>query len=370
MLSKQTLIAVLMVFLSGAFNCLYGQVPAKDVEVVRIETQAVEVPVSVIDRVGRPITNLKSSNFVVYEDGKPQEISEFASTNAPFEVALLLDTSGSTRGDIALIKKAAADFIQSLRPGDRVSILAYRVDRSLGGPKSIAEVISPLTDDRVSLTRSLERIGASNGTPFYDSLLKVTKEVFPEKPSAEVRGRRALVALTDGVDSVSTSEFEEAKTALELSGLSLYFIQIDTREFFEDNLLGDCDSATRFSVAQIRRYYRRYSANRRVEKVYDFCKLGDFERLAISKVLYQIADEQMRDLADLSGGSVIPVKGVSDAKAAFRQVADAIGTRYSFVYYSANERRDGAYRKIKVELKGITEGASVRARGGYYAPID
>lgn len=347
-----------------------GQVQVSESEVLKIETRAVEVPVSVLDRQGRPVLDLKSQNFSVFEDGTKQEIAGFESVSAPFEVALLLDTSGSARGDIALIRKAAADFIKALRPGDKVSVIAYGTERKLGAAKAVTDIISHLTDDRSVLSGALDRLGSSNGTPFYDSLLKVTDKVFSEKPSNDVRGRRALVALTDGVDSVSSAEFEEAREALRASGLSLYFIQIDTREYFEDNLLGDCDSATRFSLAQIRRYYKRYSQKGNVEKVYDFCKLGDFERLAISKALYKIADDQMRELADLSGGGVIPVKGLSDAKDAFKKVADAIGTRYSFVYYPTNEKRDGAYRKIKVELKGIPEGSTVRAREGYYAPLD
>lgn len=369
MIMKSLLISTLLVLACMVVPAL-GQDQVKEGEVLKIETRAVDVPVSVVDRAGRPITSLKSSNFVVFEDGKEQEIQGFGATTAPFEVALILDTSGSARGDIVLIKKAAAEFIKALRPGDKVSIIAYKTERKLGASKAVTEVIIPLTDDRIALSGALERLGSSNGTPFYDSLLQVTRDVFSVAPSSELRGRRALVALTDGVDSVSVSEFEDARDALRASGLSLYFIQIDTREFFEDNLLGDCDSATRFSVAQIRRYYRRYSQKGKVEKVYDFCKLGDFERLAISKELYKIADDQMRELADLSGGSLIPVKELGDAKDAFKKVADAIGTRYSFVYYPTNEKRDGKYRKIKVELRGIPEGAVVRARDGYYAPLD
>src|SRR5215213_5591564 len=93
-----------------------------DEEVIRVETQLVDVPIIVTDKSGKPILNLKQNNFIVYEDGKPQEVSEFAATNAPFEVALLLDTSGSTRSDLSLIQRAAANFIASLRAGDKVSV--------------------------------------------------------------------------------------------------------------------------------------------------------------------------------------------------------------------------------------------------------
>ena len=76
----------------------------------------------------------------------------------------------------------------------------------------------------------------------------------------EFRGRRALVALTDGVDSTSLAEFDEVREELEKAGIVCFFIQVDTRDFFEDNLLGDCEGAMRFSQAQIRRYYRQFGA--------------------------------------------------------------------------------------------------------------
>ena len=92
------------------FTNLYAQDKKNDEEVLRIETQLIDVPFVVTDKDGKPLLNLKQSNFVIYEDGKKQEISDFAATNAPFEVALLLDTSGSTRSDLQLIQRAAREF--------------------------------------------------------------------------------------------------------------------------------------------------------------------------------------------------------------------------------------------------------------------
>ncbi len=340
----------------------------EDDEILRIDTQLVDVPFVVTDKSGKPLLNLKQSNFLLYEDGKQQEISDFAATNAPFEVALLLDTSGSARSDLELIKRAAENFIGSLRAGDRVSIVAFRSDRIDNKAIAVSEVLTPLTNDRNKLKNVLAAVKTSNGTPYYDSLLQVTEKVFDEKPKDEFRGRRALVALTDGVDSTSVADFAEAREQFAQAGIVSYFIQVDTREFFEDNLLGDCEGAMRFSQAQIRRYYRMFNAKANVEKVSAFCQLGDFERLAISKKLYEIADFQMNDLAKTSGGRVFPVADLSEARAAFGKVAQEIGTKYSLGYYSSNEKRDGSYRKIKVELKGVPIGSTIRAREGYTAP--
>lgn len=340
----------------------------KDDEPIRVDTQLVDVPIVVTDKSGKPVLNLKQNNFVVYEDGKLQEVSEFAATSAPFEVALLLDTSGSTRSDLTMIQRAAANFIASLRAGDRVSVISYRTERNDAQAFAVTEVLNPLTDDREKLKNVLDTVKTSNGTPYYDSLLQVAEKVFDKPAKDDLRGRRALVALTDGVDSVSAVEFDEVREELEKAGITCYFIQVNTREFFEDNLLGNCQSAIRFSTAQIRRYYRVYYPKTNVEKTFNFCGLGDFERLAISKGLYELADKQMLALAQKSGGRVFPVADLTEARNAFKSVADEIGTKYSLGYYSSNEKRDGTYRKIKVELKGVPTGAQIRAREGYTAP--
>jgi VWFA-related protein len=124
----------------------------------------------------------------------------------------------------------------------------------------------------------------------------------------------------------------------------------------------------RFSAAQIRRYYRSFKAKgSTMEKAVNFCDLGDFERLAMSKRLYDIADREMEELAKSSGGKVFPVDELSEARNAFKGVAQEIGTKYTIGYAPSNEKKDGTYRKIKVEVKGIPAGAVVRAREGYTA---
>ena len=361
---------LILILCFGFSAALHAQDKKNDDDVVRIDTQLIDVPFAITDTTGKPLLNLKQSNFTIYEDGKKQEISDFSATSAPFEVALLLDTSGSTRSDLQLIQRAAASFIASLRPGDRVSVIAFRSDRESGKTETSSEILTPLTDDRNKLKNALADVKMSFGTPYYDGLLKVVENVFRDKPQDDFRGRRALVALTDGVDSTSIADFGEVKEDFERAGITSYFIQVDTREFFEENLLGDCQSAMRFSQAQIRRYYRIFDPKARVEKVFNFCGLGDFERLDISKRLYELANLEMQNLAKTSGGKVFPAADLSEARTAFAKVAQEIGTKYSLGYYSNNEKRDGTYRKIKIELKGIPTGAQIQAREGYTAPTN
>jgi len=367
MLVKLLRLSGIVFFLALAIAAQSGKTPPKD-EVIRVDTQLVDVPLAVVGATGKLIRGLKASNFVVYEDGKRQEIADFSATTEPFEVALVLDTSGSTRNELMLIKRAAADFIASLRPGDRVAIVSYDTTRNESSAYATTEILARLTDDRNVLKAAVERVQTSNGTPYYDSLLQVAEKVFATRPSEEYRGRRALVALTDGVDSTSAFDFVSAKEELGNIGVVNFFIKVDTRDFFESELLGDCERAIKFSAAQIRRYYRSIASKPNMEKATNFCQLGDFERLAVSKKLYEIADLEMDELAKASGGSVLPVGDLNEARGAFRRVAEELGTKYTLGYYPTNDKRDGSYRRIKVEVVGLPKGTQVRAREGYTAP--
>ncbi len=147
--------------------------PAEEVDegdVVRVETQLVTVPALVTDKSGRPLAGLRAENFVVLEDGKEQRVTNFATTEAPFEIALLLDTSGSTRAELGLIRDAANAFINALRPGDRVGIVAFNNAPRNGSPVATVDILSGLNSDRKALRAAIENLRTSNGTPFYDAL--------------------------------------------------------------------------------------------------------------------------------------------------------------------------------------------------------
>jgi Ca-activated chloride channel homolog len=340
-----------------------------DDDVVRIETQLISVPAVVTDRTGRPLTGLRAEDFQVFEDGRPQKLTNFATMEAPFEVALLLDTSGSTRADVGLIRRAALDFINALRPGDRVAIVAFNTKQEGSEKLATVELKSPLTDDRDELEEAVESIGASNGTPFYDSLEKVAKDIFRDKPKEELRGRRALVALTDGVDSTSEADYEETRELLKRAGVVSYFIQVSTEDFVEERLMQDCQDsgALRLSRTQLERYRRVIAPGADAADFSNFCQMGQFERMHVSRTLYQLARQEMGQLARDSGGKTFAATDLRDARRAFRQVAEDIGTQYSLGYYSNNTARDGSFRAIKVTVRGVKD-AQVRAREGYKAP--
>jgi VWFA-related protein len=338
-------------------------------DVLRVDTQLVTVPAVVTDRNGHPLSGLRAENFTVLEDGKPQTLTNFATTEAPFEIALLLDTSGSTREELGLIRDAANVFISALRPGDRVAVVAFNNVFKNGGPMATVDVLSSLTDDRKGLRAAIENLGTSNGTPLYDALGKISAQVLRNSARDELRGRRAVVALTDGVDSSSDSDYEEARAKLLSAGIASYFIQISTEDYVEDRLLKDCQDDGRLTLSQkqLERFRRLFVPSAQKEAYQDFCRLGQFERMDISRQLYNLARHEMNELAKASGGRNFAAASLQDARAAFGQVANEIGTQYSLGYYPANKIRDGRFRQIKVELRGVKD-ASVRARDGYYAP--
>jgi VWFA-related protein len=177
------------------------------------------------------------------------------------------------------------------------------------------------------------------------------------------------VALTDGVDSSSNSGFDDARARLSRTGIASYFIQLSTEDYVEDRLLKDCEDDGRLTLSakQLERFRRLFVPQLQKEDYQDFCRLGQFERMDISRRLYNLARQEMNELARGSGGKNFSAATLQDARAAFAQVANEIGTQYSLGYYPSNKTRDGRFRQIKVEMRGVKE-AQVRAREGYYAP--
>ncbi|MGH9874715.1 MAG: VWA domain-containing protein [Pyrinomonadaceae bacterium] len=339
-------------------------------DVVRVETQLVSVPAVVTNNAGRPVTGLRAENFLLFENGKQQKITNFATTEAPFEIALLLDTSGSTRVDVGLIRQAANAFIDALRPGDRVAVVAFNTARQGQSVAAKVEVLSQLTGDRKQLRAAIENLGSSNGTPFYDALARIADEIFREPPPEEMRGRRAIVALTDGVDSTSESDYQTVRSKLNRAGIASYFIQVNTEDFVEDRLMKDCqdDGRLTLSAKQLARYREVFFPRARPEDFVDFCQMGQFEKMQISRDLYNLARREMNEIAKASGGRNFLAASLQDARAAFARVATEIGTQYSLGYYPTDKARDGKFRTIRVEVQGAAEKTQVRAREGYYAP--
>ena len=198
---------------------------------------------------------------------------------------------------------------------------------------------------------------------------RIAEQVFRDPPREEVRGRRAIVALTDGVDSTSNSGYDEARAKVLRAGVASYFIQVNTEDYVEDRLLKDCldDGRLSLSAKQLERFRQLFVPRAQKEDYQDFCRLGQFERMDISRQLYNLARGEMNALAKDSGGKNFSAADPQEARAAFAEVANELGTQYSLGYYPSNKLHNGQFRQIKVELRNVKD-ARARARAGYYAP--
>src|SRR2546425_1916893 len=181
-------------FLLLAAHCLHLTARAQTTEpdVLRIDTDLVNLNVSVFNRKGAQLpVSLQQKDFAVLDNGEPQEISFFASNDAPFDLVLLLDLSGSTADKIGLIRKSAKRFVDAARLGDRIAILTFTADTLL---------VSKLTSDHPALKKSIDDIEKPvGGTNFWDALRFVLDHIVVQ--SRIEQRRNAVVAMTDGVDN-------------------------------------------------------------------------------------------------------------------------------------------------------------------------
>src|SRR5436190_4489803 len=161
-----------------------------DVDIVRVETNLVSLNVSVYSlKLRTEVAKLAQKDFTVAEDGKPQEISFFATTEVPFDLVLLLDLSGSTADKRDLIRKSTRRFIEAARPMDRIAIVTFADD---------FWIVCPLTADRTKLFAGANQIAGGGASRVWDALAFTLDNIFDGATSPR---RRAVVFMTDGVDN-------------------------------------------------------------------------------------------------------------------------------------------------------------------------
>lgn len=294
-------------------------------EVIRVNTALVSLPVVVSDREGRYVPGLRADDFQVLEDGVEQQVSHFATTETPFVVALLLDTSGSARLRLQEMQEAAAGFVESLRPGDRVAVISF------GGK---VELLAGPTNDRELLRRAVRGVPLGNSTPLYDSVDFALRRLFHG-----VAGRKAVVLLTDGLDNGSAAATAEGSMydAEEMDVL-IYPVQYDPF----------VDETRAFATALNR------PPELRSERVYPpGFKAGDYEK----------AGRYLRDLALRTGGRYYHADGAATVERAFKHIAEELRFQYSLGYYPKAAPEPSRRRAIKVKVR--KPNLSVRTRSSY-----
>jgi len=358
--------AVLVAVVAAAFvPAARGlQDPSQD-EPIRLKTDLVTVTTAVNDREGRAIKSLKADDFTIYEDGVKQRIAHFAPTEEPFTLLLLLDISGSTLEEIALMKSAAKNFLAELRPNDHVGVIVFSRE---------IEMISEFTDSRQQVEAAVGQIAtprggdayrfnSNTGTSFYDALYLAVQE----SPLKKVEGRKAIVCMSDGVDSTSRMKYKDARHLVEAAQAPIYMLELNTEEAtLVDLLKPKTDpSYVNLSPGQIDRYYDEFDPDSMRRHMPRGIIPADTIR-EINEGLYKIARRELRELGEHTGGRVYPVRTLNDLSGVYKQVADDLRSQYSIGYYPMNNAQDGAWRSIRVEVRG--PGAKVHARSGYQAP--
>lgn len=324
---------------------------------IRLNTDLVVLDVSVTDRDGnRANSGLRVEDFIVYENGVRQIITSFDATEVPFNLVLLMDTSGSTSGDVELMRRAARGFLNELRPKDRVAVVQFNKE---------VELLKDLTADRQAVENALGLLTPGTGTSFYDAMQLTMDEVL-----GKVEGRKAIVALTDGVDSYGFRIYEQILPLLEKNRVSAYFLELDTESFTADGMMRDCAEPVHFEFSgkQLKKYSKEFAGKNADSSFNVHCRLSKMERMQINRRLYEVARRELREMADKTAGRVYPVTELRQLDKAYSQIAAELRTQYSLAYYPKNEAHDGKWRNVKVEVK--KPGFIARTRPGYRAPVE
>lgn len=181
----------------------------------KIDTNLVTIPVIASTRSGLYVADLRKEDFSIFEDGVKQELAFFATVNAPFHVVLTLDTSASTQEKLDQIQAAAIAFVEQLQPEDRVKVVSF---------DDQVRDLNEFTSDKALLRAAIKRTAPGKNTKLYDAMERSLSALYP------VKGRRAIVLFTDGVDWHSDrAVFEDALRGLDESGIIVYPIRYDTR---------------------------------------------------------------------------------------------------------------------------------------------
>lgn len=307
---------------------------AQDDDPIKVDSAIVRVNVGVVDQRGRPITNLEKANFSVFEDGVKQDISRFETTTAPFSVVMLLDMSGSTRSFRGNIKLSAARFLDALAPDDRIAVVEFY---------SKINVLSDFSTDRRMATQAITLANGEGDTDLYKAL-----EFALDRLSKERTRRKAIVVLTDGVDTDSRDD-DRKVLASKSEGEMADAIRPESSEEFTQMLRkADQQGVTIYPLA---------------------LPTGDPKRLAdptpLQIALYQASRKRLQMIADRTGGTLNAINRLEEMGKLYAVVAADLRTLYTLEYSPANDKRDGRWRTIKVEV--TSPDLIARSRQGYFA---
>lgn len=274
-------------------------------EVVRISSNLVPLPASVVDAQGRAVADLKVEDFELLVDGKAQPLGELSRAETPVSIALLFDNSSSQVASREFERQAGIRFLRAvMRDVDRAAVFSISTE---------PELSQPLTNDVRALVRTIEgfRTPEAAATALFDTVAQAADYLKPQ------RTRKVIVIISDGTDTVSDLGFNETMAQILADDVQVYAVRT-----------GNSDSANLHDLAGARR---------------------------------------LEEFAAQTGGAVYVPRTHDELSAAFKQIATDLSQQYVLSYYPSGEVRDGRFRLFNLNVK-TRPGLRVRTRKGYYAP--
>jgi Ca-activated chloride channel family protein len=274
--------------------------------------EVINLNLSVTDARNHYVTDLKASDFAVFEDGIRQELSLFTHENLPISMAVLIDASASMDEKIQAAQSAAVRFVKTLREEDAAQIVEFN-DR--------ATVLQDFTNNQTALETAIRKTKAAGPTALHNALYIALKDLGKEKKAGQLR-RLAVILLTDGEDTASLVTDEQVLDLARKTEINIYCIRLGG-ERAQDRLRPN------FSQA--------------------------------GYVLTALARE--------TGGQVFFPASISELDSVYDRIAEELRTQYSVGYVSSNRKTDGKWRRIVVRVPE-REGIQVRHKLGYFGPAN
>ncbi|MBK8466738.1 MAG: VWA domain-containing protein [Chloracidobacterium sp.] len=316
--------------------------PAKagdDNEVIKVETNLVTMPVSVLDREGRFIAGLQQKDFQIFENGIQQKVDYFQSVEQPFTVVLLIDVSPSTQFKIDEIQNAAITFVNQLRPGDRVMVISFDED---------VHVLSPVTGNRNQLRSAIREARFGDGTSLYDAVDYVI-----DNQLRQIDGRKAVVLFSDGVDTTSRhANYDSTLRSTEEADAIFYTLRYDTSRDMGGNFPGPGSRGGQVSIGDILGAILS-GGNVNTGRGGGSGSRGEYDK----------GRKYLEMLAQNSGGREFEAQSLYNVEAAFSGIAEELRRQYSLGYYPENVGKVGDRKQIKIRV--MRPNVVVRAKNSY-----
>lgn len=272
--------------------------------------EIINLTVSVVDSRQRYVTDLKTDDFAVFEDGVRQDLSIFRHEDIPISLVVVIDTSASMDEKLPTAQTAATRFVKTLRPQDQAQVTQFN-DR--------ITVLQDFTADHKLLEDAIRHTEASGPTALHNAIYVSLKDLAKQKKAGELR-RRAIVLLSDGEDTASLVSDEQVLELARNTEIGIYSISLRPNRVAERN-----------------------------------------------RQQFSQATHLLTALSRETGGQVYFPNSLSELDTVYDRIAEELRTQYSLGYVSSNLRRDGKWRRVVVRLPA-REGLQVRHKIGYYAP--